>query len=102
MIAAEFGRTKAILCSQIQQKRCEKLLYTPNCAKWCGNHVLRRYGPDPDKVIGEATEQGLTISRPGDGNTLGFPGVGTNINEVGLELVNDGPEEHRCQYDLTG
>jgi len=47
-------------------------------------------GPDTDQVVGESTEQSLTVSGPCQRNTLGFPGVLADLNEVRLELVDDG------------
>jgi len=49
-------------------------------------------GPDTDQVVCEAAEQGLTISRPGQGDTFWLAGILANLNEVGLEFVDDGPD----------
>jgi len=41
-------------------------------------------------VVCEASEQGLAICRPGDGHTLGLPGILADVSVGRLELVNNG------------
>jgi len=47
-------------------------------------------GPDTDERVGVTGKEGLTISRPGQGNSLGRVGLLANVGELGLELINDG------------
>lgn len=51
--------------------------------------ILSSNGPDTDKVVGEAPEQCLAVSRPCDRHTLGFPRVSANVYEFRLEFVDD-------------
>lgn len=51
---------------------------------------LSNNGPDSDEVVGETSEQGLSIGGPGERGALWFSGVLTsNVGEVGLEGVDD-------------
>jgi len=60
---------------------------TPN--QFLLQRFLRADGPDTNEVVSETTEQGLAISRPRDRHTLGLSRVGANINEAGLELIDN-------------
>lgn len=55
----------------------------------CANNT-----PHANEVVVETSEQRLTVSGPSKGNTLWLAGVLANINVIGLELVDNGPEIH--------
>ncbi len=46
-------------------------------------------GPDADLVVGVSGKQNLAISRPGKRNTLRWLRLLTNINKLGVELINE-------------
>jgi len=52
--------------------------------------ILYADGPDTDKVVREATEQCLAIRGPCEGHALRLLRVLANIDEIGLELINNG------------
>jgi hypothetical protein len=48
-----------------------------------------RDGVDTDDRVGVTSEQGLTISRPGQGDGLGRGRFLADVSEFGLELINN-------------
>lgn len=50
---------------------------------------LQRDGEDTNLVVGVTSEKSLSVSGPGEGGTFRVVGLLSDVDEVGLELVDD-------------
>lgn len=95
---SEFARM--VLASFFVFSRCRSMYMNNRCLAsttlstreyngiflWCD-------GPDTKCIVSETSEQGLSISRPGNGNTFRLSSFFAHISVSRLELIDDGPRK---------